>query len=82
MVEEIGRNEVTVIYAWGDSASWQVSRGFSRVKGTFEGKTLVVYLQRPATVIYQLRPDGKLDAKYEWRGGIARAVMTKVMVGK
>ena len=78
VVEEIKGTEAMVIYAWGDSAAWQTSRGFRRVKGTFEGNMLVVKLPRPATVTYQMRPDGKLDAKYDWQGGIARAILTKM----
>jgi len=71
-----------VIYAWGDSAAWRMTGGFSRLKGTFGGSTLVVKSPRPATVTYRMRPDGKLDALYEWQGGVGRAVMTKVIESK
>ena len=79
VVEEITGKEAIVIYAWGDSAAWKTTRGFFRVKGTFEDNRLVLRTRRPATVTYRMRPDGKLDARYEWSGGISRAVMTKVV---
>ena len=77
VVEEISEREGSVIYAWGDSPLWRIVRGFTRVMGTFEGNTLVIKLPRPATVVYQLRSDGKLDARYDWQGGYARAILTK-----
>jgi|GEM_PF-993618 len=82
VVEEINGKEATVVYAWGDSQAWRMSRGFNRVKGAFDGATLIVKTARPATVTYRMRPDGKLDAKYEWQGGVARAVMTKATESK
>lgn len=78
VVEEITENEAIVIYAWGSSVNPQITPGFRRTSATFEGNSLVVNLPRPATVRYRMRPDGKLDARYEWSGGLARAVMTKV----
>lgn len=82
VVEEVSGNEARVIYAYGDAPAWKVIRGSTRVKGTFDGNTLLIRLPRPATVTYQMCPDGKLDASYEWSGGISRAVMTKVVETK
>lgn len=66
-----------MIYAWGDSPAWNINKGFTRVRGKFDGNTLVLKLQRPATVVYKVRVDGKLDATYEWSGGIAHAVLER-----
>ena len=82
VVEEITGTEAVVVYAWGDSQAWRMSRGFNRLKGAFDGATLIVKSARPATVTYRMRADGKLDARYEWQGGVARAVMTRVVEGK
>lgn len=80
IVERINGEEATVIYAFADSAAWQVSRSYVRVKGSFadDGKTLVVKLQRPATVTYTMRKDGRLDASYSSSGGTGIAVMRKL----
>lgn len=66
VVEEITGNEAKVVYAWGNAPAWRITSGFAEIKGTFEGSplALVVRLPRPATAVYQMRPDGKLDATY------------------
>jgi hypothetical protein len=78
VVEEVTATTGSVIYAWGDSAQWNIRAGFSRQKGTIENNVLVVRLLRPATATYRMQPNGTLDASYEWSGGIARATMRKV----
>jgi hypothetical protein len=54
VVEKIEGNEAIVIYAWGDAPAWNISRGFTRIKGKFEGNTLILKLARPATVTYRI----------------------------
>jgi hypothetical protein len=79
LVEEVKEAEVVAIYAYGTAGVWNVDRpGWARVKGEFVDGALKLVLPRPATVIYRMQPDGTLDARYEWRGGIARAKMTRV----
>ncbi len=79
VVEEINPPHADVIYAWGTSALWFIDRpGWSRVKGEFVESALKLSLPRPATVIYRMRADGKLDATYEWEGGISQAKMTRI----
>ena len=79
VVERIENDEATIIYAFGDAPTWRIyGGGFYRVKGTFKNRVLVIKLPRPATVTYNMRPDGKISAKYEWQGGTSWATMTKM----
>lgn len=79
VVEEISGNGAVAIYAWGDSAQWNMRGGNARARGTFsDNSTLVVKLPRPATVTYQMKPNGTIDGTYEYSGGMARATLTKM----
>ena len=77
VVEEVTPTTASVIYAWGQSAAWNVRPGYSRHKGTIENNVLVVKMPRPATATYRMQPDGTLDATYEWTGSTARATLRK-----
>ena len=79
VVEQINPPDAMSIYATGEAAAWNIKTGgFTRVKGKIEPGKLTLFLTRPATVTYRLKPDGTLDATYEWRNGIVRAKMKRL----
>jgi hypothetical protein len=78
VVEEIIPPQAVVIYAWGTAPQWQIAQpSWSRVRSEIMEGALQLSLRGPATTIYRLRPNGTLDATYEWAGGIWRATLTQ-----
>jgi len=79
VVEQINPPDAISIYATGESAAWNIKKGaYVRVKVKIEPGKLTLLLNRPATVTYSMKPDGTLNATYEWRGGISRAKMKRL----
>jgi hypothetical protein len=76
VVELVTPTYAEVIYSWGRIGGFRP--GWTRVRGEFVDGALRLKLRRPATVTYRMRPDGKLDATYEWSGGTSTATLTKV----
>jgi hypothetical protein len=82
VVERIAPPEVTAIYAFGEAATWGISKAnFHRVDGRIEACTLTLTLKRPATVTYRMQSNGTLDASYEWSNGIVRAILKRIDQG-
>lgn len=76
VVQEFTTLGISGIYAWGVAPSRKISRaGWSRVSGRFAGPDELHVQMGGALVVYQMRPDGRLDGVF---GGQARTILTKV----
>lgn len=70
-----GYNKAEIIYAWGRYGA--VFPDFRRYQASFDGTTLKFDTALPASYQFTLRPDDKLEGRYEWDGGFSKGIFVR-----
>lgn len=79
VVEEVeASGKASVVYAWGDSSRWNITRGWTRTTATISGDKIdVERFRNGAEVSYQFEGPDTLSGEYWRRGQLTEGTFTR-----
>lgn len=79
VVEEVqASGKATIVYAWGDSSRWKITRGWTRTTATISGDGIDVdRFRNGAEVDYKLEDPDTLSGDYWRRGYLTEGTFTR-----